>query len=162
MPRPEAIEAIHLATAAALTLATAESLTGGRVCASLVEVPGASAVVRGAVVAYSGEVKHRALGVPEHVLAQAGVVSESVALAMADGVRDALGAEVAVATTGAAGPEPHDGAEPGTVCIAVTGNGGRQAFTVRIDGDRDEVVEGALTHALRALGMRLQVLTERR
>ena len=87
-----------------LTLATAESCTGGLVAARLTSVPGSSDVFLGAVVAYADEVKAVELGVPENVLQAHGAVSAEVAAAMATGARARLGADVAVAVTGVAGP----------------------------------------------------------
>ncbi len=86
------------------TLALAESCTGGLVGHRLTQVPGSSAAFLGGVIAYHNAVKERLLGVPAEVLAREGAVSEATALAMADGVRRLLGADVAVAVTGVAGP----------------------------------------------------------
>jgi len=135
----EAIETIALAAERAVTVATAESLTGGKVCEALVEVPGASHVVRGGVVAYAVEVKHDVLGVAQDVLDTLGPVSEPVALAMARGARRVLGADFAVSTTGVAGPEPHGGQAPGTVVIAVAGPTHERVTTLHLEGDRDDV-----------------------
>ncbi len=131
-----------------MTIATAESLTGGALCAALVSVPGASAVVRGGIVAYTGDMKARLLGVDPDLIARAGLVSADVAEAMARGVRDATGAVLGVATTGAAGPEAHDGAPPGRAHVAVAGPAGAASRLVEIDGDRDAVRAGAVDAAL--------------
>ena len=96
------------------TIAVAESLTGGMVAQKLAAASGASEWFRGSLVAYSSEVKHEVLGVPDGP-----VVSADAARAMASGVRGLLGADVAVAVTGAGGPSPQDGQEPGTVYVAV-------------------------------------------
>ena len=96
---------LDLCRARGLTLATAESCTGGMVAARLTAVPGASDVFRGAVVAYANEVKELGLDVPESLLAEHGAVSAEVARAMAEGVRARLGADVGVAVTGVAGPD---------------------------------------------------------
>jgi nicotinamide-nucleotide amidase len=103
------------------TVAVAESLTGGMVCAALIEVPGASAVVRGGVVAYATELKHRLLDVDGDLLASNGPVDPDVAAQMALGVRERLGADWGLATTGVAGPEWQDGVAPGRVYLAVAG-----------------------------------------
>lgn len=108
---------------AGLTCAVAESLTGGLVLDALVSVPGASAVLRGGLVAYATDVKRDALGVPAELLRRHGAVHPDVATAMARGVRDRLTADVGLATTGVAGPEPQDGEPPGTVHVAVVGPG---------------------------------------
>jgi nicotinamide-nucleotide amidase len=110
------------------TVAVAESLTGGLLCSTLVEVPGASAVVRGGVVAYATELKHRLLGVDADLLAGNGAVDPDVAAQMALGVRDRLGADWGLATTGVAGPDPQDGIQPGRVYVAVAGPLGAQDF----------------------------------
>ena len=103
------------------TVAVAESLTGGMVCAALVEVPGASVVLRGAVVAYATELKHRLLDVDGDLLARNGPVDPDVAAQMALGVRERLGADWGLATTGVAGPDPQNGVAPGRVYLAVAG-----------------------------------------
>ena len=104
------------------TIAVAESCTAGLVLGRLTEVPGSSAWVVGGVVAYSDDVKTKLLGVPESMLGAHGAVSEPVAQAMAEGVRDRLNADVGVAVTGIAGPDGGSDAKPvGTVVIAVAG-----------------------------------------
>jgi PncC family amidohydrolase len=105
-----------------LTVATAESCTGGLVAHLITEVPGASACLRGGVIAYADEIKRDALGVPADVLAAHGAVSAQVALAMAEGVRDSLGADLAVAVTGIAGPGGGTPEKPvGLTYVAVAG-----------------------------------------
>ena len=121
-----------------LTAATGESLTAGLVAATLAEVPGASTVLQGGVVAYQVEVKQDLLAVPGAALAR-GAVSESVAVAMAVGARDALRADVGIATTGVAGPEPHDGQPVGSVWIAVATAAGAVARHLDLVGDRDAI-----------------------
>jgi nicotinamide-nucleotide amidase len=143
--------ALSGARAKGLTIATAESLTGGLVAAALTSVPGASDVFVGGVVTYSIGAKRDLLAVPPDIVADAGPVSEEVAVAMARGARDLLGADVAVATTGAAGPEPHGGAAPGTFCIAVVGPFGFLARTEVVQGDRHEVRAIATDRAISAL-----------
>jgi len=121
------------------TLACAESLTGGGVGERLTAVPGASASFVGSAVVYTAEAKRRVLGVPDDVLA-AGTVTEACALAMATGARDLYGADVALSLTGAAGPEPHDGAAPGTIWVAIADASGfthARGFVSR--GERDRV-----------------------
>ena len=121
------------------TLACAESLTGGGVGARLTSVPGASASFVGSAVVYTAEAKHRVLGVPDEVLA-AGTVTEVCALAMATGAQRVFGADLAVALTGAAGPEPHDGAAPGTIWVAIAdGDGFTHARGFFARGERDRV-----------------------
>jgi nicotinamide-nucleotide amidase len=142
--------------AAGQTLAVAESLTGGLLCATLVEVPGVSAVLRGGVVAYATDLKAELLGVDADLLAEHGPVHGSVALAMADGVRQRLGATWGVATTGVAGPDPQDGQPPGTAFIAVTDAEQWEVQRLQLDGDRDQVRRAVVAAALEALGRELE------
>ncbi len=100
-----------------LTIATAESLTAGLVSASLAEVPGASTVLRGGVVSYATDIKHSVLGLDSGLLEH--VVSEPVAEAMARAACSLMDADLGLATTGVAGPDPLDDQPPGTVWIAV-------------------------------------------
>jgi nicotinamide-nucleotide amidase len=143
--------AIALARAAGVTIATAESLTGGLVSAALTSVPGASDVFVGGVTSYALGAKEDVLGVPAGLLAEAGPVSEAVALAMAHGARNLLGADVVVSTTGAAGPEPHGGKPAGMFCIAVSAPGGDVSFTATGPVGRDEVRAEATIRAIAAL-----------
>ncbi len=106
------------------TLATAESLTGGRLAARITAVPGASQAYVGGVVAYATEVKQDLLGVPDPLLARHGVVSPECARAMAEGARRLLGASHALATTGVAGPDLQEGQPAGTVFVGVAGPAG--------------------------------------
>ena len=118
-----------------LTLAVAESLTGGLVASRLVNVPGASQWFRGGVVSYAPEVKFSVLGVPDGP-----VVSAATAAAMATGVRDLLGADVGLGVTGVAGPDPLEGEAPGTVYLgAVVGDADPVATRVVLPGDRERV-----------------------
>lgn len=129
------------------TLATAESATGGLIAAALTGVPGASEVMRGSVVAYNPEVKTSLLGVDPALLEAEGVVSEPVALAMAAGARNALGADVAIAVTGSAGPDALE-RPPGTMVVAVATPEGAMARTLRLPGDRERVRVYTTTAAL--------------
>ena len=104
-----------------LTVAMAESLTGGLVSSALIDVPGSSAVVRGGVIAYATDLKATLLSVDAALLAERGAVDADVAVAMADGVRALTGADIGLATTGVAGPDGQDGIAPGVVFVAVTG-----------------------------------------
>ena len=106
-----------------LTVATAESLTGGLLAALLTEVPGASAVVRGGVVVYATDLKASLAGVDAQLLDARGPVDPQVALALADGTRTVCGTTVGVGLTGVAGPDPQDGRPVGTVFVAVTADG---------------------------------------
>ena len=105
-----------------LTVATAESCTGGLVAHLITEVPGSSAYLLGGVVAYSDAVKRTALGVPATTIEAHGAVSAQVAVAMAEGVRERLGTDLGVGVTGVAGPDGGTDAKPvGLVYIAVAG-----------------------------------------
>lgn len=132
-----------------LTVATAESLTGGQVAAALTAVPGASAVYVGGVVAYATELKVRLLGVPETVVQRDGVISEACALAMADGIRRLTGADLGVATTGVAGPARQEGHPAGTVFVAVARQGGREVRRLALEGDRAAVQRQTVDEVLR-------------
>ena len=122
------------------TVAVAESLTGGLVVSALVSVPGASAAVRGGVVAYATPLKHTLLGVDAALLAAEGAVHPEVARQMAEGVRraaavDGIAADVGIATTGVAGPTAQDGRPVGTVHIAIATPEGSRVVTLALDGD---------------------------
>ena len=117
-----------------LTLALAESLTGGLISSRLVNVVGASNWYRGAVVSYASQVKYNLLNV-----AAGPVVSIDAALAMASGVRAALGADVGLSVTGVAGPDSQDGHEPGTVFVGLDLAGVCEHAALRLPGDRPRV-----------------------
>jgi nicotinamide-nucleotide amidase len=117
-----------------LSLAVAESLTGGLVASRLVEIPGSSTWFRGGVVAYDSEVKFDLLDVP-----RGPVVSEAAAKAMADGVRRRLGADIGISTTGVAGPTEQEGKPPGTVWLGTAVGDRIEAVLVRLPGDRTRV-----------------------
>ena len=146
---------------AGLTLATAESLTGGLVAAGVVDVPGASAVLRGGVVAYATDLKHRLLGVDAGLLAERGAVDPDVAAAMARGVRERLSADVGVATTGVAGPDPQDGHAAGTVFVAVSlppvlaarHGGAEHVVPLALTGDRAAIRAATVAVALDVVHM---------
>jgi nicotinamide-nucleotide amidase len=146
---------LSLAGARGLRLATAESCTGGMVATRLTAVPGSSASFVGGVVAYADEVKRSELGVPEGLLAEHGAVSAEVAAAMAEGARVRLGADVAVAVTGIAGPDGGTPEKPvGRVHIHAAGPEGSLARMLDLPGEREQIrVRAAVTalHLLRAL-----------
>ena len=132
-----------------LTLATAESCTGGLVAAELTEIPGSSDVFVGSVVSYANEVKESALDVPEALLAAHGAVSEEVARAMAEGARGRLGADLAISVTGVAGPGGGTAEKPvGLVYVAVAGADGTQVRELRLPGSRREIRERATAVSL--------------
>jgi nicotinamide-nucleotide amidase len=130
------------------TVGVAESLTGGLVAAALVDVPGASRVLRGAVVAYATDVKASVLGVDPALLVRRGAVDPDVAAQMAAGVARVLNADVGVATTGVAGPEPQDGHPPGLVHVAVRTPEGTAGRTLHLEGGREAVRRASADAAL--------------
>jgi nicotinamide-nucleotide amidase len=139
-----------------LTLGLAESLTGGMMGSRICDVPGASDVFRGSIVAYASEVKYDVLGVPEGP-----VVSAEAAKAMAAGARRVLGADVAVAVTGVAGPDPQEGHDPGTLFVGLDlgpagGEAGPEAVELSLyRGDRRQHREFSVISALSLLRARL-------
>ena len=135
-------------------LGTAESATGGMVAERITSVPGASAVFVGSVVAYTPALKTALLGVPTELIEEEGVVSEEVALAMAEGGAARLGADVVVAVTGSAGPEP-DGAPVGTMVVAVRTPEGSAARTFRMPPDRERARALTSTAALQVVRLAL-------
>jgi nicotinamide-nucleotide amidase len=146
---------LDLCRARGLTLATAESCTGGMVAARLTSVPGASEVFRGAVVAYADDVKAASLGVPRAVIAEHGAVSAEVAAAMAAGARERLAVDVAVAVTGVAGPGGGTPEKPiGLVYAHAVGPDGDKAVRTELPGDR-EMIRGRATAASLHLVRRL-------
>jgi nicotinamide-nucleotide amidase len=150
--RDEPMEAVvgRLLLDHGLTLAVAESLTGGLVAARIVAVAGSSGWFRGGVVAYASEVKHDVLDVPEGP-----VVSAAAAEAMADGVRRRLGADVGLATTGVAGPTEQEGHPPGTVWLGLAIGDEVDAVQVRLPGDRDRIRQMSVISLMDRLRRRL-------
>lgn len=146
-----AARVIEVAAARGVTVATAESLTGGSVAAALVAVPGASTAFQGSVVAYSHQAKTCLLGVDANLLAQVGAVDRQVAVAMAEGARSAFGVDFAVSTTGVAGPDAHDGKPVGTVMIGICGPQGSTTFDLQISGDRTRIRQISTCVALEKL-----------
>ena len=138
-PSPDARALVAALTWSGRTVAVAESLTGGAVAAALVDVPGASRVLRGAVVAYATDLKAALLDVDPALLDRSGPVHPEVAAQMARGVRARLGADLGLATTGVAGPDPQDGHPPGEVYVAVAWADGVRVRSLRLDGDRPAV-----------------------
>jgi nicotinamide-nucleotide amidase len=153
--RPVEEHVLELLRARGLRLATAESCTGGLVAARLTNVPGASKSFVGGIVAYSNDLKARELGVPDELLVEHGAVSPEAAAAMAAGARERLGADVAVAVTGIAGPDGGTAEKPvGLVYLHAAGPEGAIAREFSFPGDRPSIrarsVVGAL-HLVRRL-----------
>jgi nicotinamide-nucleotide amidase len=130
------------------TLATAESLTAGLICATLAEVPGASDVLRGGLAAYATDVKTTVLGVDADVVERDGVVSRSCAEAMARRACVLFGSDWAVSATGVAGPTEQEGHPVGTVFVAVCGPGRLESRQLALGGTRDEVRHASVDAAL--------------
>lgn len=129
------------------SLSVAESLTGGLLASALIEIPGASDVFFGGVVAYTARAKREILGVDEEALTH-GVVSQEVAIGMAQGALELFGSDYALSTTGIAGPGPQEGKEPGTIwlgCASKTDSGAR---LVKLEGDRNQIREATVNAAL--------------
>jgi PncC family amidohydrolase len=135
----------------AATVATAESLTGGRLAAVLTAVPGASRTYVGGVVAYATSVKLDVLGVPAALVEEHGVISAECALAMARGVAALTGATWAIGTTGVAGPDPQEGHPPGVVHVGLAGPGVASALALELVGDREAIADRTCAEALAAL-----------
>jgi len=143
---------LELCRARGLTLATAESCTGGLVAARLTEIPGSSDVFRGALVAYADDVKVEQLGVDPAVLAAHGAVSAETAEAMAQGARTRFGVDVAVSVTGVAGPGGGTPEKPvGLVFIHATGPDGDEALRFEFPGERDWIRTRSAVAALHLL-----------
>jgi nicotinamide-nucleotide amidase len=138
----------RLLKASDATVACAESLTGGGVARRLTAAPGASSYFRGSAVVYTADAKERVLGVSHETIDREGIVSEATAREMAAGARRVFDADVALALTGSAGPEPHDGAQPGTVWIALEADDRSHARELRAPGDRATVLRWSEQAAL--------------
>jgi len=141
-----------------LTLATAESCTGGAIAAAIVDAPGASAAFRGSVVAYANDVKTALLNVPDRTLETAGAVSEESAVAMARGARERLEADVVIATTGIAGPSGGTQEKPvGLVWFALAfGDGEIETRRLTFPGNRADIRERATVAALGLIWRRIE------
>ncbi|MGO4300592.1 CinA family protein [Leifsonia sp. RAF41] len=165
MPLPETsptVAVVHELIERRLTIAVAESLTGGLLTAELTSVPGASAVVLGGAVVYATELKHALLGVDADLLAADGPVHPEVARQLADGVRKRLAvdgrpADIGVSTTGVAGPDPQGGRPVGTVYVGVSSANGTRAVELGLSGDRDDIRRRTVAEAVRALASELGI-----
>jgi nicotinamide-nucleotide amidase len=144
----QAAEIVHDMAASGATVAIAESLTGGLLCAALTDAAGASAVVRGAVVAYATDLKSALLDVPDSLLTERGPVDAQVATAMARGARSRLDATFGVSCTGVAGPASQGGHPPGTVHIAVVRGERAWVESLNLPGGRAQVRAATVAAAL--------------
>ncbi len=130
-----------------LTIATAESFTGGLFAAELTSFPGSSAVFRGGIVSYATDVKERVLGVPEDVIKKHGVISHECAKAMARRAKEQYDADIAISFTGVAGPAPLEGKGPGTLYIGIAGKEEEpKSSELLLQGGRDAIRVRALKH----------------
>ena len=169
MPGPDEVAAADLTfrlvralAERGLTLATAESLTGGGLTAELTRVPGASAVVLGGAVVYATELKHTLLGVDSDLLEREGPVHPEVARQLADGARARLAvgghaADLGVSTTGVAGPDPQGGRAVGTVYVGIASQSGVRAVELRLSGDRQSIRAQTVALAVRELAAELGI-----
>jgi nicotinamide-nucleotide amidase len=133
-----------------LTLGLAESITGGLMGARLTDVAGASGFFKGSIVSYDSQVKFSMLHVPEGP-----VVSAEAAVAMAQGAREVLGADIGLAVTGVAGPAEQDGQPVGTVFIGAALDDDVESVQLRLPGDRRRIREFTAISALDLLRRRL-------
>ncbi|RIV47407.1 competence/damage-inducible protein A [Flagellimonas pelagia] len=135
-----------------MTLATAESFTGGKIAEQITSVPGASNYFKGSVVCYATETKVKVLGVPKELIDRHSVVSEEVAIAMAERAKNLLGTDFAIATTGNAGPTKGDSdADVGTVYIAISSPKGTFAQQFSMGNNRERVVKKSVGKAFELL-----------
>lgn len=153
-------ELVELLIERRLTIAVAESLTGGLLVAELISTPGASATVLGGVVAYNTELKKTLLGVDSAILNVHGAVHPDVASQMAVRVREVLAvggaaADIGVSTTGVAGPDPQDGYPIGTVFVAVSITGDVRVLPLTLEGDRESIRRQVVDHAIDEILARL-------
>ena len=134
-----------------LTVASCESLTGGMICSTLVDVPGASAVVRGGLITYQTDTKTLLAHVPAGLIEAHGVVSAEVAIAMAAGTRQVLGTDIAVSATGMASPGTPADPPAGTVYVGLSTKDGTHALPLQLTGDRQAIRRQTVQAALEAI-----------
>ncbi len=137
------------------TVASAESLTAGLFAATIADVPGASAVLRGGLIVYATDLKASLAGVPADELARNGPVHPDTARALADGARLRCGADWGVGLTGVAGPAEQDGVPVGTIHLGFSGPSGSSVTTLGLDGDRARIRHEAVAAAVRGLLARI-------
>lgn len=148
----KAAELVQAAIARGKTLAVAESCTGGMVAAAITEIAGSSAAFLAGYVTYANSAKTAMLGVPPELIARHGAVSEEVARAMAEGARARSGADLAISTTGIAGPGGSDWKPEGRVCFALATASGTRSETIDFGAlGRAQVRQAATAHALARL-----------
>ena len=148
---PIAHEAVAALKVRGLTVCTCESLTGGLICATLVDVPGASKVVRGGLITYQTDTKTLLANVEAALIEKHGVVSAEVAAAMAAGARTRLQADIAVSATGMASPgEPHE-PPAGTVFVGIASDRGVRVMPLQLTGSREEIRRATAEAAIRGI-----------
>lgn len=153
----EAKEVILALTKQEMTLATAESCTGGLIGKLLTDISGASAAYLGGVVSYSNKVKNELLGVPQELLDTYGAVSSQVAKAMAEGAKKVIGANIAVSVTGIAGPKSDNTQKPvGLVYIGVSDGVATEVSEYHFSGDREQIRTATAKTALHNVLLFLQ------
>jgi nicotinamide-nucleotide amidase len=150
---PASSRIVHLLVQRGLTIAVAESLTGGLLVAELIRTPGASAAVLGGIVAYDTELKHTLLDVDADLLAEVGPVHPEVARQMALGARRRLAvrgrdADVGIATTGVAGPDSQGGAAVGTAFVGIAVENRVEVAELHLTGDRAAIRAAATAESL--------------
>ncbi|AVT30677.1 competence protein [Plantactinospora sp. BC1] len=151
---------VHALVDRGATLAVVESLTGGLLAATIVDIAGVSSVFRGGLVAYATELKSSLVGVPAKLLDERGPVDPDVAVALAEGGRERCEADWCLATTGVAGPEPQDGKPVGLVYVAAAGPTGTDVRRLDLDGNRLRIRIAAVSGALHLLAERLHAEAE--
>lgn len=146
------LKRVHLLLrAGGSTIATAESLTGGRLAVALTDVPGASETYLGGVVSYATEIKSSVLDVDDGIIDRHGVISPECAKAMASGVRAVMGATYGISTTGVAGPADQEGKPAGTVFVGIAGPGMLEAVALELTGKRVQIQDRTCREAFEAL-----------
>lgn len=144
-------DAVALLQARGLTVGTCESLTGGMICSTLVDVPGASKVVRGGLITYQTDTKTLLADVDAALIADKGVVSGEVARAMAEGTRARLGVDIAVSATGMASPGDENDPPAGTVFVGLASEKGVRAIALQLTGNRQEIRQQTVEQAIQAI-----------
>lgn len=149
--KDDLLKRVHLLLrASGATVATAESLTGGRLAVALTDTPGASETYLGGMVTYATELKASLLDVDQRIIEENGVVSPECARSMASGVRALTGATFGLSTTGVAGPTEQEGKPPGTVFVGIAGPGLAEAVSLELSGDRQKIQERTCREAFEA------------
>jgi nicotinamide-nucleotide amidase len=154
-PAADVVRLVRELRARGESVAAAESLTAGLFCATLAEVPGASAVLRGGVVVYATDLKTVLAGVPAGLLTEHGPVSPETAAALAAGVRERCTASWGIGLTGVAGPDPVDGHAPGRVYLGISDGRRTEVTELDLPGERDAIRRAAVGAAMAGLLDRL-------